>query len=308
MSKALITFRITTALFGVTFGSCVHGQTMLIPDSRSVWHTHFWDSWSYDWAATYYLTDELTDTLINDTTFVVLMGYGNWSSWPGSFCGGLYENGLGQAYYYHPNSESTNLLMDFDVLPGDSIVNVSIGSAFDSSPTLRTVYVVQVDTVLIGGHLRKAVGIVGAHPDLVGYDPIHWWIEGIGGTGGLLETSGLIALDISGGLECMSHNDSILWQFGPAGYPGSCLSVGINDPSSVQPPWFHPTVADEALFIDGFPGFSGAVEILATDGRLLMRHSGILSTVNISTLTPGTYLLRVLNPDKPARCGRFIKQ
>lgn len=262
-----------------------HGQFDALPDSNAVWYDHFWDPWTYDWSATYYMSSELGDTLINDTVYSALRGYGNWSSWPGIFCGGLFDNGIGQVYYYHPNTSSTNLLMDFDVMPGDSVVNVSTGSAFDNTTTLRTLYIVQVDTILIGNRWRKAIGIVGAPPAQIGYDPIHWWIEGIGGTGGLLETSGLMALDISGGLECMSLGDSILWHWGPAGYPGSCLSVGIEEESNDHELRASPNPSTGRFQLSG--NFQVPAQVFDVVGSLVAAPTS--STIDLTTQPPGIY-------------------
>ncbi len=283
-------------------------QESILPISHATWRAHFWDPWTFDDTETLYLEPMDHDTLINDTTYSVVWGYDEDSSAPGAVCGGLFDNGQGQVFYHHNFSNGTYLLYDFDVLPGDSIAGVWAGSTFGDFASTWTVYVVQIDSVSIDGDFHRAIGLVGFPPEIAGYDPVNWWIEGVGGSNGLLGTIGVMALDVSGGLECMSHGDTILWQYGPFGYPGNCLSVGMEDRDLEGRSWFHPTVADEALFIDLHPSDLSAIEILSTDGRPLRRQSGSSAYVNVAALLPGTYLLRVSDPGKAARCGRFIKR
>jgi hypothetical protein len=84
--------------------------------------------------------------------------------------------------------------------------------------------VVTVDTVVHAGRERKRIGVVQIYPGLVVGPAIHHWVEGIGGTGGLLTTCGCYTLSGSTELECMSANDTI--QYGAdEGQPGDCFQV-----------------------------------------------------------------------------------
>ena len=201
-------------------------QFVALPDSDASWivvHDNF--GTSLDATYNYYLDPVHQDTLINDTTYSVLMAtIYPWAD-PPSFAGGLYDNGAGQVYYYHPISGHAYLIYDFDVQVGDSVPVFVVD--FNYPAFSMMMYIAAVDTIDIAGSPRKAIGIQSWFAILGNQGIVHWWIEGIGGTGGLLSSIGVLPLDYSGGLWCMSANDTVWWSGGPLGAPGICFNVGI---------------------------------------------------------------------------------
>lgn len=244
----------------------------------------------------------------------VLMG--SYSGSLGEFCGGLRDDGNGRVYYYHPSSAQALMLYDFTLNVGDTATvyvgsNSGVGTALcDPDPEevwLHKMVVVEVDTVVIHDRSRKRQYMVSGE----GYFMQQYWIEGIGGEGGLLTTP---FTDISSTpwLHCMSANDTI-W----AGYraylepnpgPGNCFTVGIAEADlRSDTPWFHPTLANEVVHIrDGLLGRS--FEVFSFDGRLLQRAGVSGNVIHVGWLSPGNYMLRMEDSHGLVRLGRFMKE
>lgn len=174
---------------------------------------------------TYLLPGGVPDTTINGQDYRSLTWYWDTGTWLEEFGGGLRESGSGQVFYYHPNTDQEHLLYDFDVSVGDSVLGVWVAGTDPANGFTTTMYVTGVDTIILGGQARKRVGIqnIGVMGGPTGY----WWIQGIGGSAGLLETAGEPILDVVYGLECMSSNDTVWWSWGPVGAPGTCSPNGV---------------------------------------------------------------------------------
>lgn len=295
--------------FASTVGSCLcaGAQFKVLPDSSASWVGHYE---SFDLVVNtstfYYLSVNVDDTLINDTLFTKLWGYefsNGTSSWPGGWNGGLYDNEEGQVYYYHPATARSYLLYDLDVMVGDS-ANVWVASASAHEALTKMMYIASVDTILIGGVQHKRIGIQSEAAILGGQGVVSWWIQGIGGTGGLLETPGNEVLDISGGLACMSSGDSLLWNWGPYGEPGSCIAMGIREAQAEDDaPWFRPTLVDDVIQIDA----TGTFSVLGADGREVYRGSAQGGALSMAHLRSGPYVLQLVRSGRPIKRGRFLK-
>lgn len=269
----------------------VLGQFDALPGSDATWLSlwHFENPGGtppeWDESFTYYLEATDHDTLIHDTIYDVLWGFEQGVGSPGGFRGGLYDNGLGQVYYFHPNSNGSFLLYDFDLSVGDS-VPVFVGEAINPTAYMSMMYVDTVTELIIGGSTRKCVGIQSLPAILGGQGIVHWWIQGIGGTGGLLSSYGNLFLDGGGGLECMSANDTVWWAWEPTGEPGSCMSVGMDEGSDLEQLGVSPNPSRDMFeFNDGQPRF---FTVINAHGMAVLTERS--SVIDLSGHPPGCYV------------------
>ena len=213
--------------------SSSNAQIRVLPDSAAIWNYREYDAFNtFDYRQTFLLPSIGVDTLINGTSYRPLNWYWESEMWPGSFGGGLREDGFGKVYFYSPYHDTEYLLYDLDVQPGDTVTNLWIGYPHSSTPILYSTNVVSRDTLNINGVARRSIGI------RLSSDPgpaVHYWVEGIGGSAGLMSTAGANALDVIFGLECMSSNDTVWWAWGPVGAPGHCSPASVPDLGALQP-------------------------------------------------------------------------
>lgn len=87
-------------------------------------------------------------------------------------------------------------------------------------------YVDSIEVLLNNnGTSYKRIGIQSEAAILGGQGVVDWWVEGVGGTGGLLSTIGSGSVSVYTNMVCMQYNDSI-W---PGGSPGYCWPTSIDE-------------------------------------------------------------------------------
>lgn len=267
-----------------------------MPDSNARWIAVYdYFGTGLDQTVYYYLDPSEHDTLINDTTYSTLTGYTYDLPTP-SFAGGLYDNGSGQVYYYHPNTARSYLIYDFDVMVGDSVPVwiYDFYVPFDMPPEMM--YIAAVDTLDINGSWRKAIGIQSAAAIQNGQGIVHWWLQGIGGTGGLLGTSGALPLDFVGGLECMNASDTVWWSWGPLGTPGDCIGLAIAEQSAVLPVIAIPNPSQGMFNIEGMDVESTTIR----DARSQVVLTTTGSVIDLSSYPVGCYFATVVSGNRVA--------
>ena len=234
----------------------------------------------FDYRQTFLLPAVGVDTLINGTSYRPLNWYWDSEAWPGSFGGGLREDGMGKVYYYSPFHDTEYLLYDLDVQPGDTVSNVWFGYPHNDTPYLFTIHVVSRDTLYINGVARRSIGI---RLSSIPGPAVEYWVEGIGGSDGLMSTIGADALDIISGLECMSSNDTVWWVWGPVGAPGNCSPNSIAEHGDQQLGIFP----NPSTGIFRFMNATGVKHVLDSRGRevLVTREN----EVDLSVYPPGIY-------------------
>jgi hypothetical protein len=263
-------------------------QVSYLPDSNARWIAHYesYDS-QYFWSSYFYLDQERHDTLINDTSYAVLKGFYliGLTLLPDTFRGGLFDNGLGQVYYYHPGTARSYLLYDFDVQVGDSLMVWVGGGGYDNADGQTLMFIESVDSVYLAGKYRKVIGIENQDALWGNQGITQWWIQGIGGTGDLLGSTGAQSLDITGGLECMSASDTIWWAFGPFGAPGTCGLVGVEEHPRQASARASPNPSSGLFEITGH--LSGPIIVQDVQGRVVLRTQG--SVIDLSNFPCGVY-------------------
>jgi hypothetical protein len=282
-----------------------HAQFPAFPDSNAVWVTTVYDGPVMLTDYSYHMRANDHDSLINGALYSTLW-YGSIGS-VGDLVGGIRQD-ADEVYYYHPNTDSTYLLYDLGLAIGESR-EVWSGSYQADMPLTQLMYVGSIDTLYnANGTMYKRIGIMDEAAVSGGQGISNWWIQGVGGTGGFLETTGSVSVSVYTEHTCMSHNDT-LW---PGGMPGVCATtVTIPDPvSSKLEIWPNPTTGP---FTVRTPvDMAGVGEVLLFDpvgSRVPVRVSrnGFLLEVDVLTPIPaGVYSVHVLLPDGLGHRSKLI--
>lgn len=234
-----------------------------LPDSNAQWKVDYVEGSDYYYSNYYWISD--IDTMIDGSQFHILP--------TNEF---INDNESGQVYI-HSDGE-THLLYDFDVEVGDTVFDV-----FIREMPVQDMQIISVDTVSISGKYRKRIGIEDIDGSLS--SETQYWIQGIGGTGGLLTTCNCI-YPPSPILVCMSANDTIQLGF-DEGYPGHCFQINDIDVEEIS---FKDRIAvfpnpSTGLFHLGQS--AEQISLYNAQGRLLFQQYG--REVDLSAYPPGVY-------------------
>ncbi len=248
-----------------------------LPDSNATWTTSFWIGPGYPFEGYFYQYDLIDpDTLIGGEGFKRLAETNNFG---GPYYGGaLRDNEAGQVYFCPSSETMPVLLYDFDVLPGDTVEDVM-------GLWLGDVGVYSVDTIVVNGTQRKRIGIEClASPGFASA----YWIQGIGGTGGLLHTSACPSVSGTGALICMTENDTI--QYGlNVGSVGACdIFLGEGSGTVDAAPIMFPNPSDGSFRFN-----TTVLRCVVRDagGRELMKIDG--TEIDLGGHAPGIYFAEV---------------
>lgn len=217
-----------TALFMLVILGCadpISAQFPNFPDSNALWLMDVYGQPGFIEQYGYHLRASDHDTLINGTWYNTL--WAGAEAQGGAFSGGLRGDAQHRVYYYHPNTNIEYLLYDFAPTVGDTI-QVWIGDSQSSTYIPQLIHIVSIEQLQnTQGDQYKVIGIVNdTQFDQAGQEAAEFWIEGVGGTGGLLSTFGLYFYPMNVAfLSCMQHNDTI-W---PSGEVGMCSPVGTQE-------------------------------------------------------------------------------
>lgn len=294
-----IAFLISAVLVGRPHA---RAQFPVFPDSNAVWRTDQYDGPNFLWSSHYHMEQADHDSLINGDWYSLI-----WYGLEGQsfgLVGGLREDADQRVYFYHANTDSTYLLYDFDPAVGDSM-EVWTDDPLSSSPITQWMFIESVDQYANdNGTIYKEIGIMNRVAILGQQGVSNWWIQGVGGTGGLFTTSGSLSVSGSSSLGCMLANDT-LW---PQGIPGACWPTGIveQDQGSVSP-WFHPTVTSGVLYLDVATD-QWSIGVFSMDGRLVSRPLPLGTAISTSALPSGAYVLCAVDALGHVRRGRFLKE
>ena len=183
-----------------------------IPDSSAKWTIGSFEGPNQVASYDLYLQYD-NDTLIDGQEFGKLRFHPS-----NTYYGAIRDNGNGQVFY-HTTDNETHLLYDFDVIVGDTIFDVYVNGFAVSG--LFDMIVSSVDTLFIAGSAHRQIGISTL---IMGPPAVDFWVQGIGGSGGLVSTCGCGSVSGYNSLSCMSLNNTIMYgQL--AGQQGSCFTV-----------------------------------------------------------------------------------
>jgi len=272
-----------------------------LPDSNATWTETFWIGPGYPYEGFFHTYDTTSpDTVYNGDVYQKLLTTysNNFIIWGTGYGGALRDNGLGQVYYWAPGEPDPVLLYDFDVQVGDTVEDVY-------SIWTQDVRVYSVDQITVNGTQRKRIGLECLdQPGFIGA----YWIQGIGGVGGLFRTTACPSVSGIGALVCMTVNDTIQWGAN-VGAVGDCsLLLGQSDLDVAEESLvIYPNPATDRLTIGSLGNGRVNVEVFGPDGRsvLVQRLSG--SELNIAALSPACYWLKVSEASGRVRMARFVK-
>lgn len=273
-----------------------------LPDSNATWTETFWIGPGYPYEGYFHTYDTASpDTVYNGEVYQKLLStYSNNFNIVGTGYGGaIRDNNLGQVYYWAPGEPDPALLYDFDVQVGDTVEDV-----FYSNWT-QDVRVYSVDQITVNGTLRKRIGLECLdQPDFIGA----YWIQGIGGIGGLWRTNPCLSVSGSGALVCMTVNDTVQWG-GNVGEVGDCsLLLGGSELALNEAPLIiHPNPATERISISTLGEGRRDAEVIGPDGRVVMAMPLTGTELPLTALPAGAYLLKVRGTAGTVRMARFVK-
>jgi Secretion system C-terminal sorting domain len=268
-------------------------QFNALPDSNATWMTSFWIGPGYPYEGYFYQYDPIDpDTIIGGEVFQRLLQTNNIGG--AFYAGALRDNELGQVYYCAP-SASPVLLYDFDVLPGDTVDDV-MGIWMDD------VGVYSVDTITVNGTQRKRIGLECLTSP--GFADVYW-IQGIGGIGGLLHTTACPSVSGIGTLKCMTENDVI--QYGTnVGAIGACdVYLGMVEESETPSVSLRPNPSEGQFFVDVEKGQILQCTVFDPQGREVHQVRG--NTLDLSGHAPGMYTVVVMTDQKTLRSALILE-
>ncbi|MCC7502828.1 MAG: T9SS type A sorting domain-containing protein [Flavobacteriales bacterium] len=268
-----------------------------LPDSNATWTETFWIGPGFPMTGTFYEYDPIQpDTLIAGQVFQKLRALSSFGQY--YYGGALLDNGLGQVYAVQNGQAQPDLLYDFDVLPGDTVT--------DPLGVWQTdMKVLTVDTVVINGTQRKRIGIESI---ISPGGPPAYWIQGIGGNGGLFSTCGCSSVSGQTELVCMTVNDTV--QFGGnVGGVGDCsllLSSG-SEGFALEEFTVFPVPAGDQLQWRPLGVQPIHAEVLDMDGRIVFAGNTGSNTLEVDGFSTGAYVLRLVDAKGKTLSTRFVK-
>jgi hypothetical protein len=232
-----------------------------------------------------------SDTIIADITYSQLTDL-----LTGAYYGGIRDDG-GRVWHVPPDSVNAYILYDFTVSPGDTVHDVIYYQAFPGNwggPHLVDLIVEDVYADPAWG--GRLVVHAGAWP----------WIEGIGHAQGLLAEPDINVSGYQLRLECMSHLDTIRFEYygeGELGIPGNChpMALGVQDGLSNRSMRVFPNPS-QGLFLLVAP-VPWPLMVLDIHGCEVLRLPPHSREIDLTDRPPGVYTVIQQTPQ-----GRSVQR
>ncbi len=207
------------------------------------------------------------DTLVDGVSYKVMYTTRNEDLTGWSVCGVIRETEDRQVLYRRDGSSYDEILYDFSMEVGDTII--MNGSGFYPD----WMFVVETNEILINGEPRKQIVLEYSWGDQ------EVWIEGIGSLDGIIDSGSLFLTGGSTNLLCYYEDGDLIWQNTTPGYD-ECYMVYPTPPTPPEPSqgfvegWLEiPTGATENLY--GVACLNG-LEVVACgeNGKILKTTNG----------------------------------
>lgn len=227
--------------------------------------------------------------------------------------GGIREDSLKRVYYagevihslkpskIHSQPDGEIILFDFGVEIGDTI-DYPINS---DVPEYGIYFVNKIDTIMLGGTLRRQIHFKNYDDDIWGFT----WIEGLGSTRGLLFVSGTIPYSRNNHLICFFQNDEMIYHFPvyPDCFPGY---VGIDQRELNAQIIVAPNpVKNKEVRIDLNTSEFEKIQFFSPKGMLLATYpveSSKTITISLPQLDAGVYYYKAYTKSGRFTTGRFL--
>ena len=171
------------------------------------------------------------DTLVDGVSYKVMYTTRNEDFTGWSVCGVIRETEDRQVLYRRDGSSYDEILYDFSMEVGDTII--MNGSGFYPD----WMFVVETNEILINGEPRKQIVLEYSWGDQ------EVWIEGIGSLYGIIDSGSLFLTGGSTNLLCYYEDGDLIWQNTTPGYD-ECYMVYPTPPTPPEPHHFAPLGAE----------------------------------------------------------------
>ena len=171
------------------------------------------------------------DTLLDGVSYKVMYTTRNEDLTGWSVCGVIRETEDRQVLYRRDGSSYDEILYDFSMEVGDTII--MNGSGFYPD----WMFVVETNEILINGEPRKQIVLEYSWGDQ------EVWIEGIGSLYGIIDSGSLFLTGGSTNLLCYYEDGDLIWQNTTPGYD-ECYMVYPTPPTPPEPHHFAPLGAE----------------------------------------------------------------
>ena len=171
------------------------------------------------------------DTLVDGVSYKVMYTTRNEDLTGWSVCGVIRETEDRQVLYRRDGSSYDEILYDFSMEVGDTII--MNGSGFYPD----WMFVVETNEILINGEPRKQIVLEYSWGDQ------EVWIEGIGSLYGIIDSGSLFLTGGSTNLLCYYEDGDLIWQNTTPGYD-ECYMVYPTPPTPPEPHHFAPLGAE----------------------------------------------------------------
>jgi len=227
--------------------------------------------------------------------------------------GYLREDRIAKKVYFKPKSQNEFLLYDFDVIPNDTIKITNPGSG---SSLVYINVVLSVDSILIDNEAHKRITLNSRLAGITQGNAFdnQIWIEGIGGTKGLLTSySPMMTGGEINNLLCFSKNDALIFKNEVYGFD-NCFywekNTGIDELKGSSDPLVFPNPTNDLFYFKSnlLPA-ACMVEILDITGTVIFNAEvdANRNSVNIGELSGGLYIFRLIYKGKLLKSGKIVK-
>ena len=183
------------------------------------------------------------DTLLDGVSYKVMYTTRNEDLTGWSVCGVIRETEDKQVLYRRDGSSYDEILYDFSMEVGDTII--MSGSGFYPD----WMFVIETNEILVNGEPRQQ--IVLEYPFGNGEQEV--WIEGIGSLYGIVDSGSLFLTGGSTNLLCYYEDGDLIWQNTTPGY-NECYMVYPTPPTPPEPHSFAPQGAEWYFNLSSFMG------------------------------------------------------
>jgi len=171
------------------------------------------------------------DTLVDGVSYKVMYTTRNENLTGWSVCGVIRETEDKQVLYRRDGSSYDEILYDFSMEVGDTIIMNGNGFYPDM------MFVIETNEILVNGEPRQQ--IVLEYP----WGDHEVWIEGIGSLYGIIDSGSLFLMGGSTNLLCYYEDGDLIWQNTTSGYD-ECYMVYPTPPTPPEPHSFAPQGAE----------------------------------------------------------------
>ncbi len=261
-----------------------------ILDTNKLWYTHIYIYCC--WQINTEIIKIGSDTIVNDTTYYEVLRSTGGVQIPDHNYGYLREDNK-RLFYRTSLDKPEKLIYDFGISEGDTVIVYGLS---DWTNYNMDKFIYKCDSIRTRDYYQIQRNVYYLWP-IIGDTP-EYWIEGIGGTSGLLHHyDGKVGGD-GFKLSCVKFENNYIYRIDTS---GPCIKLALeNSEYSSDKLSVYPNPFNDHLTIDRLPNEILSFEIYDINGRLIFQDNEYTTgsiTINTADIKPGLYLLRVRDTD-----------